>query len=131
MRRCRFVYNSRRAVTLVEMLIACAILAIGLVGTVRVVTMARGTQSESYALARLALRANAELETWRTRPFDSLKPGTTPVTDIDDALTTGVVTVQPFRDTSLCEITVTLQRATPKGTRRVIFTTLRAKESVQ
>ena len=130
-RRSIIVCKSRRAVTLIEMLIACAILAIGLVGTVTVVSLSRRTQTESQALAQLALRANAELETRCTLPFDSLKPGISQITDVGDALTTGVVKVKPFHDTPLFEITVTLQRTTPKGARRVIFTTLRAKESVQ
>ena len=115
----------KRGVTLLEMLIVCAVLSIGLVGTVSVISSSRHTQKEARVLAQLSLRANAELETWRIKSPDSLKTGTFPITIMDDDHTTGIVSIKPFQDTKLWEITVTLQRTTPKGTRKVIFNTLR------
>lgn len=121
--------KNKRAVTLIELLIACAVVSIAMVGTVSVLAGARRTYTEGRALARMSLRANQELESWRARDLPRHMTGRFPVTDAGDSHTTGVVAIRPFpgNNDSLVEITVTLQRSTPKGNRKVIFTTLRSR----
>ena len=110
--------------TLLEMTIVCAVFSVCLLGVVNVVSLARQNQAEARALARLSLRANAEIESWKTKPADSIKPGEFPVLNTGDSHTTGTVQIRPFEDTPLLELTVTMQRKTHKGSRRVIFSTL-------
>ncbi|HPB31763.1 MAG TPA: type II secretion system protein [Candidatus Sumerlaeota bacterium] len=110
-----------RGVTLLEMLIVMAIASIFLTGAVSVLTNARRTQTEAKVLSNMSLRANAELETWLHSSFENIQVGTHQIAEAGDALTTGTVLIKPFQNTRLLEITVTLQRTTDKGNRRIVM----------
>jgi len=69
----------------------------------------------------MSLRANAELETWLHSSFENIQVGTHQIAEAGDALTTGTVLIKPFQNTRLLEITVTLQRTTDKGNRRIVM----------
>lgn len=120
--------KNRRGLTLLEMTIVCAVFSVCLLGIVNVVSLARQNQAEARALARLSLRANTEIESWKTKPRNAIKPGEFPILNPGDSHTTGTVHIRPFKDTPLMEITVTMQRKTHKGSRRVIFSTLASGE---
>jgi hypothetical protein len=120
--------NKYKALTLLEMVIVCCMMSFALTGFVTMLNTARKTQYEADILSRMSLNANAELEKWCAKNYTDLHPGTFYINKTIDSFTTGTVSIAPFQDTEILEITVTVIRKTQKGKRKIVFSSLRGKE---
>jgi prepilin-type N-terminal cleavage/methylation domain-containing protein len=120
--------TKKTGLTLLELLIVCAIAAIGMAGALKVIISARRTLYEAKSLTKISIRANTELEKWRSRSYESLEQGIFPITDIEDEKTSGTVQFKKLRNMDLMEITVTIHRSDSKGTRKVAFNTIRGRK---
>jgi len=115
-------------VTLLEMIFVSAVMALALLGTLKVVTVTRGLTDRGEILTRLMLRAHGELEARKAVPFENLKVGSTPLTGFDDPYTTGVVTISRLPDGAGLRISAELVCRTWRGDHEIQLSALRFPE---
>lgn len=121
-------HNRKAGITLINMLIAVAIIAIIMAGTVKAVTVTRALTARSQSLTKLMLRAHAEIEIRKSWPFERLKVGRTFLKGFDDSRTTGSVTLTRLPDSGAIRISVELVGRTHRGVERVRLSARRYPE---
>lgn len=73
--RARAAHRAASAFSLVELVIALAVLAVGLVGAMRVFPVGLRASQRSEMVSRAALAAQHTIESLRLQPWESLEPG--------------------------------------------------------
>jgi len=123
------VRRARRAVTLLEMLVAAAVMAFALVAMLKAVIVARNINDRGDVLTRLMLRAHSEIEERKAAAFDSLRVGETSLLWPDDRQTTGVVAVERLPNSEGLKITVELVSRSWRGDEAIRLSALRFPEA--
>jgi len=126
--KAKYPRDRRSGVTLLEMIIVAAVMAIALLATIKAVTIARGVTDRGDILTRMMLRAHSEIEARKALPFERLTVGSTPLADLDDSNTTGVVTVSRLLDSPGLRITAELSCRTWRGVEAIRLAALRFPE---
>jgi hypothetical protein len=118
--------KSARAVTLMEMIIVCGIVTIALGATLRVISSVQSLRDRSADITSLTLRANAELEKLKVKPFDEITPGKHPISPLPSEQS-GEISVTEIQPGKLKQITVTIRTFTARDSDELSFTTMLAK----
>lgn len=116
------------AFSLVELVIAMAVLAIGLVGAMRVFPVGLRASQRSEMISRAALAAQHAIESLRLQPWESLEPGHN-IVETQDAFTLTTRITQPSVEhladaTRLKALDVTVEWSQDGRPRSVSFVTL-------
>jgi prepilin-type N-terminal cleavage/methylation domain-containing protein len=116
---------SRRAVTLIELLVTLVILTALIGSTLYAVSTARRVRARNEILTALTLRANSDLARLRAEPWDNLREGTRRLEDPARPDAAGRAEVRDVPGLALKEITVQWRQETPAGPCRVTLATWR------
>jgi hypothetical protein len=120
------VTRSNRALTLIEMIMVSAIVVFFVGATLRVISVVQSLRERSGNIAALSLRANAEIEKLKMKPFDEIQPGKHALPSLPERQS-GEIVITEIHPGGLKQIVVTLRTASAKDIADVTLTTLVAK----
>jgi len=122
MNRHRTNLRARRGVTMIELLVALAIVSVGVFGLAGGATLVTRLMGGGTMQGRAALIANAHLEQWRAMSCTSVSNGADTVRSVISIWTAAAVPASgPRRATS---INLTVEYPTTKGMRTQAYYTL-------
>ena len=114
--------HARRGVTMIELLVALAIVSVGVFGLAGGATLVTRLTGGGTVQSRAALIANAHLEQWRSMSCSSVTSGTDTVRAVISTWTATAVTPASVRRGTSVHLTV--QYPTTKGMRTQVYNTL-------
>jgi prepilin-type N-terminal cleavage/methylation domain-containing protein len=115
----------RRGVTLIELIVALAILTALILSSFHAIGTARRVRARNQTMTQLTLRANSDVARLRAEPWENLREGTTPLSDPARPGVTGEAAVRGVPGLALKEITVRWKEDTPGGPCEVVLCTWR------
>ena len=114
--------RGRRGVTMIELLVALAIISIGVFGLAGGATLVTRLTGGGTIQTRAAMVANAHIEQWRSMTCSSVSSGQDTVRSVISQWTaTSVTSAGSRRGTS---ISLTVQYPTTKGMRSQVYNTI-------
>lgn len=116
-----------RGLTIIEMLVVSALMAIALVAVLRAISASTNLENRSEVTLRLSLLANAEMERVKTLRYEELTEGTRALEKLSNPNDQGQVTIRSLNNGNMKEITITMTHTTAKGFQPVQLVTMIAK----
>jgi prepilin-type N-terminal cleavage/methylation domain-containing protein len=113
--------RNRRGMTMIELLVALAIVSIGVFGLAGGATLVTRLTGGGTIQTRAAAIANAHIEQFRSMSCSSVTSGTDTVRSVITTWTSSAITTSARRGTS---VSMTVQYPTTKGMRSQVYKTI-------